>query len=304
MPTPILHQFDLSPFAEKARLAFGLKGLAWSAVDIPMIMPKPMLTGLTGGYRKTPVMQLGANIYCDTRRIALELERLQPDPSLFPTGDVGLGLALSHWSDTAFFEPGAGLSMGTNDELPESLLADRKAFFEFMDFARLREEIPHLLTQLRAQASLVDRQLADGRRFMTGEVPGWVDICAYFPLWMARGFLVHAEKILAPLTRLPDWEARVKALGQGRRDTIDADAAWAEARAAEPVVGGHVDPDDPLGLTAGERVRVAADDYGRDPVEGELLVLDIDEVVVLRETRELGRIAVHFPRMGYRVTAA
>ncbi|MCC5863352.1 MAG: glutathione S-transferase family protein, partial [Gammaproteobacteria bacterium] len=175
---------------------------------------------------------------------------------------------------------------------------------EFMDFDRLGEEIPHLLTQLRAQARLVDRQLADGRRFMSGEAPGWVDICAYFPLWMARGFLANATAILAPLTRLPAWEARVAALGHGHRENIDAEAAWAEAHAAEPQVNVHVDADDPLGLTAGQRVRVAADDYGRDPVEGTLLVLDLDEVVVLRETRELGRIAVHFPRMGYRVSPA
>lgn len=303
MPTPILHHFDLSPFAEKARLALGLKGLAWRSVEIPMIMPKPMLTGLTGGYRKTPVMQLGADIFCDTRRIVQALEQWQPVPTLFPTGDTGLGLALSHWSDTAFFEPGAGLSMGMNEALPEPLLADRKAFFEFMDFDRLDQEIPHLLTQLRAQASLVDRQLADGRDFVTGAAPGWADICAYFPLWMARGFLANAGEILAPFTRLPDWEARVAALGHGERETITAEQAWAEARGAEPLGEPRVDQDDPLGLSAGQRVSIAADDYGRDPVEGELLVLDVDEVVVLRETPELGRLAVHFPRMGYRVSA-
>ncbi len=301
--SPILHHFDISPFAEKARLVFGLKAIAWRSVQIPLIMPKPMLTGLTGGYRKTPVMQMGANIYCDTRRIALELERRYPQPSLFPGGDVGLGMALSHWSDTAFFEPGAGLSMGVNTELPEPLLKDRKAFFEFMNFDRLGDEIEHLYTQLRAQASLVDRQLADARCFVNGQHPGWADICAYFPLWMARANVAPSGQVLARFTHLPDWEARIAALGHGERRDIEAAQAWEEAAQAEPDIAVRVDDDDPLGFVAGQSVSVAADDYGRDPVHGRLVVLDVDEVAVMREVPELGRIAVHFPRSGYRVTA-
>lgn len=303
MNSPILHHFDISPFAEKVRLVFGLKAIAWRSVQIPMIMPKPMLTGLTGGYRKTPVMQIGANIYCDTRRIAVELERRYPRPSLFPTGDVGLGMALSHWSDTAFFEPGAGLSMGVNTELPEPLLKDRKAFFEFMDFDCLGEQIPHLYTQLRAQASLLERQLADGRAFVNGPRAGWADICAYFPLWMARANVAPSAQVLARFQKLPAWEARMAALGHGERREIEAALAWEEAAAAAPEIAARVDADDPLGLVAGQAVSVAADDYGRDPVHGELAVLDVDEVVVLHDAAELGRIAVHFPRSGYRVSA-
>ncbi len=38
----ILHHFDSSPFAEKLRLALGLKDLAWLSVEIPMVVPKPV----------------------------------------------------------------------------------------------------------------------------------------------------------------------------------------------------------------------------------------------------------------------
>ena len=122
MHSLILHHFDWSPFAEKARLALGLKRLAWHSVQIPMVLPKPDLMPLTGGYRKTPVLQVGADIYCDTRLIACELERRFPVPTLFPQGNRGVSLALSHWSDTAFFEPGAGLSMALNAEVPASVI--------------------------------------------------------------------------------------------------------------------------------------------------------------------------------------
>ena len=74
----ILHHFDWSPYGEKVRVLLGIKGLAWRSVQIPMVMPKPDLTALTGGYRKTPVLQIGADIYCDTSRIARELEQSLP----------------------------------------------------------------------------------------------------------------------------------------------------------------------------------------------------------------------------------
>ncbi|RMF95204.1 MAG: glutathione S-transferase [Gammaproteobacteria bacterium] len=302
MPDIILHHFDASPFAEKIRLALGLKGLAWCSVQIPMIMPKPELTALTGGYRKTPVMQIGAEIFCDTRRIAVELERRWPEPSLFPAGSAGLALALANWSDRAFFEPGAGLSMGSNPEIPEPVLEDRKKFFNFMDFSRLSEELPHLAGQFRAQAALVERQLADGRDWLLGDSPGWVDILAYFPLWMARANVPGAADLLAPFSRLPAWEARVAGIGHGRPEALTAAAAIEIAANAEPAGEPAVDPDDPLGLAPLSPVEVAADDYGKEPVAGELWRLDTDEICIRRVDRRAGALLVHFPRAGYRVS--
>ena len=72
----ILHHYPSSPFSEKIRLVLGYKKLPWKSVLIPNIMPKPDLMPLTGGYRKTPVLQVGADIYCDTQLIMLEIERL------------------------------------------------------------------------------------------------------------------------------------------------------------------------------------------------------------------------------------
>ena len=152
----ILHHHDPSPFAEKIRLVFGLKGLAWESVQIPMIMPKPDLTALTGGYRKTPVLQIGADIYCDTALIARELERRFPEPSLFPRGHTGLAYALGRWSDTAFFEPGAGLSMGENPAIPEPVLEDRKNFFNFMDFENIPNLMPHYYSCLLYTSDAAD----------------------------------------------------------------------------------------------------------------------------------------------------
>jgi glutathione S-transferase len=300
----ILHHFDLSPFAEKARLVLGLKGLHWRSVDIPMVMPKPELTALTGGYRKTPVLQIGADIYCDTRLIAVELENRFPQPTLFPGGNRGMTLALAAWSDRAFFEAGAGLSMGLNKQgLPDAIIADRKAFFNFMDFDTLEAEMPHLMTQLRAHADLLEQQLADGRSFWLGEHPGLADIHAYFPVWMARGNIPVADALLGPYTHMARWEHRMLEIGHGMPSTLSSADALAIARASVPEPGRGVDPADPLGLSAGDRVRVAPDDYGRDPVEGRLTTLALHEVSVERGDPAAGTVVVHFPRIGYRVSA-
>lgn len=302
MTTPILHHFDLSPFAEKARLMLGFKGLAWRSVEIPLVMPKPDLTALTGGYRKTPVLQIGADIYCDTRLIAAELERRYPAPSFAPGGNLGLAQALGAWSDRAFFEPGAGLAMGTNRKgLPQPIIDDRKAFFNFMDFDRLEADVPHLHTQLRAQAALVDRQLADGRPYLLGDAPGLADLHAYFPLWMARANIAAIDTRLAEFAHLAPWEERVRRIGHGRRTPFTAEAALAEARAAMPLPGLGVDPQDALGLHSGDRVRVTPDDYGRIPVEGALVTLAIEEVAIVRTDPRAGTVVVHFPRAGYRI---
>ena len=82
----ILHHYDMSPYAEKIRLALGLKGLPWRSVQTPMVLPKPDHIELTGGYRRVPVLQIGADIYCDTHLITRVLDRIQPEPPLSPPG--------------------------------------------------------------------------------------------------------------------------------------------------------------------------------------------------------------------------
>ena len=297
----ILHHFDSSPFAEKIRLALGIKDLAWHSVQIPMVMPKPDLTALTGGYRKTPVMQIGADIFCDTQRIACELEQRHSMPSLFPDQSTSLMLALSAWSDKAFFQPGAGLSMGTNAEIPEPILEDRKAFFTFMDFDTLNDSLPHLYGQLRAQAAWVDRQLADGRNYLLGDGPSWLDLLAYFVVWMARANIADVTPLLSPFTALAEWEHRLAAIGHGKRTEMDAEEALAIARDTEVQTEVRVDADDPLRLAAGDAVTVAPDDYGIVPVAGELVCLTMDAIAIRRTDPRAGEVVVHFPRVGYRI---
>src|SRR3954447_20914021 len=123
---PILHHFEASPFSEKIRVIFGFKRIAWQSVLIPRIMPKPHLVPLTGGYRRTPVMQIGADVYCDTQIIIRELERRYPTPALCPVGQAGLLYALGLWTDKSFFQSTVNLVFGTlADKVPQEFIEDR-----------------------------------------------------------------------------------------------------------------------------------------------------------------------------------
>jgi glutathione S-transferase len=300
----ILHHFDASPYAEKARLMLGIKGLNWHSVQIPWVMPKPDLTALTGGYRKTPVLQVGADIYCDTACIAMELERRYPAPTLCPPGQAGFAYALAAWGDR-FFAPGAGLSMAVNaEQLPEALMTDRRAFFTHMDFDTFGKRIPHMYAQLRAEFELLERQLADGRRFLGGDAPGLVDVHAGFVLFMLRGFVPDAAQLADALPALAAWDARLRLIGHGRPHEMRSAEALEIAACSTPEPPRGVDRADPQQFAAGQRVTVTPGDYGKDPVSGELVTLQVHEVAIRRFDPRGGELVVHFPRIGYLVEAA
>src|SRR5438105_3415175 len=103
MPEIILHQYEVSPFSEKIRKIFAHKKISWRSVEQPVIMPKPKLVPLTGGYRKIPVLQLGADIYCDTGSIIRKIDELFPEPTIYPGGSEGVCHIVNMWADRRFF---------------------------------------------------------------------------------------------------------------------------------------------------------------------------------------------------------
>lgn len=305
----ILHHFDISPFAEKARKMMGLKGLGWHSVQIPLVMPKPELMPLTGGYRRTPVMQIGADIYCDSQLIARELERRFPAPSFFPGGAQGIGTglayALAYWSDRAFFSPGSGLALIENaPNLPKELLDDRKAFFSHMTFDGMAADIAHVRKEFLGHMTLLDEALGDGRPYLGGDRLGLADVQAFHVVWMARRHIPAGARLIARFPHVGPWEARVELIGHGQRHEMEARAALAIARAATPLPGRGVDADDPEGLSAGQPVTVTPEDYGKVPVAGRVVTADRHEVAILRKDPLVGEVVVHFPRIGFRTEAA
>lgn len=305
----VLHHFAASPYAEKLRAILGYKDLAWRSVLQPRVMPKPDLVALTGGYRRTPVLQIGRDIYCDTRLAVRVVERLQPEPALLPTAQRASLAAFVELEPTLFFggvaacfaPAGLKASMARSSQAEiETLVRDRAALFSGGTAGRPRPEYArtHFLPLLHA----LDQQLAD-RPFLLGETPTLADFIAYHPVWYVAGN-DGVREMLQPFHRLGGWRERIAAYGHGRPAETAPDDAIALAREAT-----HDQPFDgplllPEGVALGQRVRIAATDYGVDPVIGTLAHASVFELALRREDERAGTVTVHFPRNGFAVSAA
>ena len=302
----ILHHYPQSPVAEKVRVVLGIKNAAWRSVQIPRLPPKPDLMPLTGGYRRTPVLQAGADIYCDSQCIIRELERRCPQPTLYPHGAAGLPWALSRWTDGALFTLVVGVVMGAQaDELPEEFASDRGRLYFGPDFdwQAQKRMLPHTLAQIRAQLGWMDERLSGDRDFMLGADPGLPDALCYHLVWFFRGRYAGGPALLAEFPNLTAWEQRVAAIGHGRPEDMGSKQALEVARSSIPQSVEQTDPQDPQGLIPGQSVTVVPDvDGGDPPVEGRVVSASIDTISISRSAPEVGDIVVHFPRVGYRVT--
>ncbi len=297
MPELILHHYDMSPYAEKVRLMMGLKSLSWRSVQIPIVMPKPDLTELTGGYRRTPTLQIGADIYCDTKMCALALERFQPEPSLFP-GDPATVWGVSRWAETSFMMA-VGVFLGSGGLFNDEFIEDRKLMAPDVDFSKAKLIVPAKLMQLRSNLDRLEQQLSDGRPYLLGETLSLADLSAYH----AHRFLeVNKDTALlvAPLENIKAWLDRVAAVGHGERSELDAKDAIAIARDATPESARESAPL-PDGLAIGDSVVVMPEEPGSGTVPGELVASELHEFAIRRQSERAGELVVHFPREDYMV---
>jgi len=300
----ILHHYPSSPFSEKFRLVLGYKRLAWRSVTVPVMLPKPDVVALTGGYRRTPFLQIGADVYCDTALMCRVVEGLQPEPTLYPGESAGLAEIVAQWADAALFWSAIPLTLQSGggpyvmpDPSPEFLKAfgaDRAA----MTAGMRRLSPPDAGAAVSAYLARLDALLADGRPFLLGALPSIADFSCAQAVWFMR----HAPplaKQLAAQARLAAWYEHVQAFGHGTSTPLvstDAIAVAAATHTHAPVV---VEPG--LGYAAGEAVTVNPTDYGADPAPGMLVGLTRDSVTIERQDERAGTLHVHFPRLGFQI---
>jgi glutathione S-transferase len=304
----ILHHYANSPFSEKIRLIFGAKKLAWKSVLIPAILPKPDVLALTGGYRKTPILQIGADIYCDSALIAKKIDELAPTPSLYPTMHATSVLALAQWADTFLFQVAvshvfkpANLSHMFNNsaETLEAFTKDRAAMRANATTRRL--------TSLEALAAIqtfltdFERQLGAGAKFAVGDSLSVADFSIYHCLWFMRR-APSASKLIDPFSNVVAWMTRIAALGHGVEKEISSGDAISIAREAKPLSIPH--PEDANDIRVGDPVEVLPTDYGIDPTPGTLVNCTLSEIAIRRIDARATDVVVHFPRMNYELRKA
>jgi glutathione S-transferase len=311
MTEPVLHHYPISPYAEKVRLLLGFKKLAWKSVQIPPVMPKPDVIALTGGYRRTPILQVGADIYCDTALIARVLERLAPAPSLFPYGDTLAVQAAAHFADKELFgiaipiayQPGMGMmKLFLSDATPEYLAnfgKDRAAMRQGGTVRRgpaheCRGNLPGLLSRVEAQLKAP---------YLFGDQPCVADFSLYnalWPLWMPADVRV----VLDPYPKTRAFVERMQQIGHGKPVEISSGDAIELAHAATPAAVKDAVALETNGIKLGEQAEVMPVDSGLNPVRGELVNASAEVYTVRRSDPRAGTVHVHFPRFGYQLNKA
>lgn len=305
MANLILHHYPMSPFAEKVRTVLGFKQLAWQSVLIPTVMPKPDLLALTGGYRKTPVLQIGADIYCDTALICDVLEQLAPTPTLYPAGKKGLARTVAQWADSSLFwaamgynfqKPGmAQLFAGVPPEAMKAFGADRGAMAQGSSRLRPAGATVAYKSYLRRMADMLD-----GQDFLLGDAPCLADFAAYHPLWFTRTQVPVMAGILQSTPVVLAWLDRMAAFGHGQMSRLSATEAIAVSACATSTTS-QKDAyfQDDHGITLGSWVSISAESFGPEPTEGELVAATRTRYTLRRQDTRAGVVRVHFPRVGY-----
>lgn len=303
----ILHHYPASLFAEKARLMLGFKGLSWRSVSIPSIMPKPDLTALTGGYRKTPVLQIGADIYCDTALMARRLEQEKSSPAFFPEGQEFTVASFAAWADSVMFLHAVSLVFQPESlavrfakvppEAVKAFVADRATLFDGGNATRLpAEQAKHQWPTLMSRLEL---QLERNGDFLFG-APSIADFSVAHTLWFLKQTPVTAP-LVDDYPGVAAWLGRVLGFGHGAPSELSAADAVEIAAKATPAALPEENFVDPHGFKAGDQVTISAIDYGVDPVEGELVFSGLEELILRREDERAGVVHVHFPRVGFRI---
>ena len=309
MPDLILHHYPGSPFSEKIRLVLGYKKLAWKSVIVPVIMPKPDVLALTGGYRRTPLMQVGGNIYCDSALICDVLEHVQPEPALYPPHLKGVSRIFAQWADTTLFSAAMAYSLQPRGaaqvfakappQAAKAFAEDRKAMSANSVRLRPADATSAYRSYLRRVAHMVEEH-----DFLFGTDPCVADFATYHSLWYTRVQVPVLADILNATPAVAEWMDRMAAIGHGGIDKFDAADALTVARRADPMPSGEnllIDSaiQDDHGILLGARVTITAESFGPEPTEGTLIAATRTHYTLQRDDPRVGTVHVHFPRIGY-----
>jgi glutathione S-transferase len=299
----ILHHYAGSPFSEKMRLILGFKRMSWRSVIVPAILPKPDVMALTGGYRRTPFMQIGADIYCDTTLMSRVIDTLNPEPPLYPASTAGMAEILAQWADTTLFWTAVPFTMqpagithvlaGAPPEALKAFGADRAAMSPNLKRATLADGAAQLHTYLGRLEHLLD----DGRPFLLGALPSIADFSAAQSVWFIR-LAPPVATLLEAYPRLQAWYQKVSGFGRGEFTMMSSAEAIAVAAQGMTAATSFVAE---TGLAEGDEVTVTPTDYAHDPVIGRLIGLGPQEVVIARTDERAGTVHVHFPRIAFQI---
>lgn len=309
LKTAVLHHYDFSNYSEKVRLIFGLKSISWQSVVIPSFGAKPSYTGLTGGYRRTPSLQIGADVYCDTSLIINTLEERFPLPSIYPGLNKPrtkmLCESLVYWAEKNLMRSIALYITGLHaEDFPDEFHEDR---------ARLHYKAPptlgaiknaaiRYLPQVLSQLPLIEELLVPGQDYIFKEGLSLADISLYQCPWFLN-IISGNSHLLKDMPKVLSWMENIKSLGHGSCQKISQTRALEIASVCVPTRIQAACALDCEHIVLGSQVVVGP--FGECSAASGALVHADDKLITLAHTgKECGLVHVHFPRHGYWIKVA
>lgn len=294
----ILYHYPASPYAEKVRLVAGYLDVPWHSVHVPIQPPRETLALLAGGYRRIPVAQIGADIYCDTALISECLINLA-EKSLATDSEAAKALA-EHAEQNAFFA-----AIRQNSQLKTAIgLILKLGFKGMMAFAKDRATFavgypPAMLSPDQAKA-VFKQYLGDlafhlgDQPFLGGQEPCLSDFRCYHPIFLAIAF--RSVKASQVPSAVKAWMDKVESFGWGDVSPMSDREALEIAKSTSPQAVNEAAASHP---DVGEWVTVSPTDTGKVPVTGTLVGMDSHHIILLRRSDDVGDIHVHFPAEGF-----
>ncbi|KAF7290064.1 Glutathione S-transferase [Mycena chlorophos] len=321
----ILYRFDGSPFSTKVSHLLLLKNIPHKWVNVSRVMPRPEIGEMLGiGHRRSPILAIGRDVYCDTFLISNVLERRFADTTTYPTifppkknsnGATSISdatimkLFAKHWAEDMLFFSVIIMGLTQFENLPAPFLRDRETLIGRVDVEKAIAERPAATSNLVAHLASLEDILVDGREWIFDTVgPSYADVSVVMTCRRAHLTLGPDKTVFNAETfpRITEWMARCdahfEALEKGYTpEVITGDEAAACADAAEnayedieTLVGFDKADGERLGVSVGDRVSATCP--GSNPTEGVLVALSREEVVL--ETKGTkGTFRCHFPRI-------
>ena len=299
----ILHHYPMSPFSEKMRAMLGYAGLSWQSVIHKEMPPRPQLARLAGGYRKIPVAQIGADIFCDTRTISSEIVALAGKQELALEHCADDIRAFVRKVDLDLFFPcvlvGAGKKLNRKALKSMSFLDLLRFIWDRINLGRKSAvKIPGAKQSYPlVKAHLEDLEQRLQQDFLFGDSPTVADFSTYHGLWFIRD--MGEKSLIRDFPKINAWMDRIKAFGHGSTQEISAADAISIAAKATPRTIPREQQQD---VRIGTQVSIAPDDYGQVPTTGKLVGCTPESWIIARQDPEAGTIHVHFPRQGFQLS--
>ena len=303
MSDMILHHYELSPYSEKLRAMFGYLDMSWQSVITEPMPPRKKLYPLAGGYRKIPVAQIGADVYCDTRTITEQIAAMNQKPELFiHSCKADVKQIIDEVEGEFFF---ASVMYSSSSKLNKKVLQNMsvfgliKLFIDRINMSRkanikmvtpgkagpiVKEFLPRFEAMLNSD-------------FLFGDQPNIADFSAYHSLWFIH--VLGEKPIMNQYPKTVAWLERIKNFGHGVRKEISADEALSIARSQQPK---PISEDHQQHDLIDELVDIAPDDYGLTPSTGVLKGCTDTSYIIARESKQTGLVHVHFPKTGFAIT--